>query len=247
MNFFRSFFLFPIPFRIRPLSAPLSERAFLLKASKILLRRRSARKKHLLLRQTCKKNSPPTHKKGVETHFRRLFQRGLKNVSPSFPLRQNGALQSARAPPPQRGDPLAAAARRGSLGAGGARAGRCCDGGSRCVCLFLHATHPINLARSLPPNAAPRQRLPQHGRVLDSAPDAHRCHWALLNLHTHNKQRLLLLCPSSPRRRRRRRNPLASSSLRKPVKFVPLTEGSGTFVDDLSGEVAGKINTTTAR
>ena len=32
-----------------------------------------------------------------------------------------------------------------------------------------------------------------------------------------------------------------------PVKFVPLTEGSGTFVDDLSGEVAGKINTTTAR
>lgn len=35
--------------------------------------------------------------------------------------------------------------------------------------------------------------------------------------------------------------------LGKPVKFVPLTEGSGTFVDDLSGEVAGKINTTTAR
>jgi hypothetical protein len=35
--------------------------------------------------------------------------------------------------------------------------------------------------------------------------------------------------------------------LGKPAKFIPLTEGSGTFVDDMSGEVAGKINTTTAR
>lgn len=32
--------------------------------------------------------------------------------------------------------------------------------------------------------------------------------------------------------------------LGKPAKFVPLTEGSGTFVDDLGGEVAGKVNTT---
>lgn len=37
-------------------------------------------------------------------------------------------------------------------------------------------------------------------------------------------------------------------SLGKPVKFVPLTEGKGTFVDDWpTGEVAGKINTTTAK
>jgi len=35
--------------------------------------------------------------------------------------------------------------------------------------------------------------------------------------------------------------------LGKPAKFIPLTEGSGKFVDDMSGEVAGKINTTTAR
>jgi len=35
--------------------------------------------------------------------------------------------------------------------------------------------------------------------------------------------------------------------LGKPAKFIPLTEGTGTFVDDLSGEVAGKLNTTTLR
>lgn len=34
----------------------------------------------------------------------------------------------------------------------------------------------------------------------------------------------------------------------KPVKFVPLTEGKGKFIDDWpAGEVAGKINTTTAK